>query len=129
MKLYLITIFTILSMFFSLTSKAQYQFGLSDLSVSVTDVKHGLPFFMIAPVHPGIEISTAFLKKDKEKAFHAFEATLGYYYHSLIAHAPYINLKLNAKTQQIGTTFLNLRLMMIPYQCFILRLQAQPTYL
>lgn len=74
---------------------AQYNFGIADVSVAITDVKHGLPFMMIAPIHPGVELSATFLKKDKEKAFHSFSTTAGFYHHGLIANGTYANLNYN----------------------------------
>lgn len=74
---------------------AQFRFGISDVSVSITDVKHGLPFYMLTPIHPGFEVSSTFLKKEKEHSHHAFDAALGYYYHDIIAHGSYLNFKYN----------------------------------
>ena len=74
---------------------AQYKFSISDMSVSLTDVKHGLPFYMLKPIHPGFEVSVTFLKKEKKISHHAFDAALGYYYHDMIAHGSYLNVKYN----------------------------------
>ncbi len=77
------------------SSHAQYKFGICDMSVSLTDVKHGLPFYMLKPIHPGFEVSATFLKKEKKLSHHAFDAALGYYYHDMIAHGNYLNVKYN----------------------------------
>lgn len=74
---------------------AQYKFGITDVSVAIADVKHGLPFYLLFPIHPGIELSTTVFKKEKEKSFHAFDATLGLYHHKYIANATYLNVKYN----------------------------------
>jgi hypothetical protein len=82
-------------LFISTTVKAQYKSGFFDVYVSVTDVKHGLPFYMLAPIHPGCEVGATFLKKEKEKSVHYIDASLGYYYHDIIAHGSYLNVKYN----------------------------------
>ena len=76
-------------------ASAQYKAGMADVSVSITNVQHGLPFKMIAPIHPGIEIGATFLKKEKEKAYHSFSTTAGFYHHSLISNGTYLNLNYN----------------------------------
>lgn len=75
--------------------KAQFKWGLSDYSIAVTDVQYGLPFIKTFPVHPGLEIGTTFLKNEKKFTTHSVSATAGYFYHSLIAHAPYIRAEYN----------------------------------
>lgn len=81
---------------------AQYKFGISDMSVSLTDVKHGLPFYMLTPIHPGFEASATFLKKEKKRSHHAFDGALGYYYHDMIAQGSYFNVKYNYQIRVKG---------------------------
>ena len=75
--------------------KAQFKWGISDYSIAVTNVQYGLPFIKTFPIHPGLEIGTTFLKNEKEFSTHSVSATAGYFYHNLIAHAPYIKTEYN----------------------------------
>ena len=90
-----VIILIIVNLITTVTVTAQYNFGISDVSIAFADVKYGLPFQIITPIHPGIEVGATFLKKDKEKVFHSFDATLGYYYHDLITNGTYLNCKYN----------------------------------
>lgn len=85
----------VLSLVIGTQADAQYKAGIADVSLAITDVKHGLPFMMIAPIHPGFEIGVTFLRKDKEKAFHSLSTTAGFYHHSLIANGTYVYLNYN----------------------------------
>lgn len=76
-------------------TSAQYEAKMADVSVSFTNVQHGLPFKMIAPIHPGIELAATFFKKEKEKAFHSFGTTAGFYHHDLISNGTYLTLNYN----------------------------------
>ena len=88
-----VVFFTLLIFLNSIITIAQYRIGITDFSVSLSDVKHGLPFYMLRPIHPGFEIEATFLKKEKGMKSHSFGMTAGYYYHSLIAHAQYLDVK------------------------------------
>lgn len=89
-------------------AEAQHKIGIADVSVSITDVKHGMPFMMIAPIHPGFELSTTLLKKDKEKAFHSFSTTAGFYHHAMIANGTYANINYNYQRKIKNTIGLDL---------------------
>lgn len=108
MKIRLVLLLAVSYILFSIPAKAQNKYGFSDISIALTDVKHGLPFYKIAPLHPGIEVSTTLLKKEKEKSFHSFDATLGFYHHSLIASSTYSNVKYNYQRQIKNTIGIDL---------------------
>ena len=71
-------------------SYGQFEWGLSDISLAATDAKWGLPFVELYPIHPGFELGTHFLTSEKEFTSHRFGVQAGYFDHSVIAHALYL---------------------------------------
>lgn len=69
---------------------AQFTKGLHEVSVSFSNTKMGLPFIMLFPMHPGVEASATFLKKEKEKSTQRVKGHLGYFHHSVLVTAPYL---------------------------------------
>ncbi len=86
---------------------AKGDFALTDISISVSDVQYGLPFVMALPIHPGIEVGTSYFKHDNKYSTHTLTASLGYYYHSLIAYAIYLNSVYDYQQKIAGVIGLN----------------------
>ena len=90
-----LTIFRSLSLFLILLclnsiAQAQLHYGISDVSVAATNTQWGIPFLQFAPVHPGIELGATFIKLVREKSSHSLQAKAGYFYHDIMASAPYV---------------------------------------
>jgi hypothetical protein len=72
---------------------AQFKWGMQDVSIAVTSTQYGMPFIQFTPIHPGIELEGTFLKKEGKRANHGFSVNGGYFYHSVLANAIYIQGK------------------------------------
>ena len=89
----------VMSLLSTVQVRAQYKWGFSDASVALSNVKHGLPFMMIMPIHPGFEVGATFLKNDKPRSFHSIDATAGFYHHRLISNGSYLHVRYNYQIQ------------------------------
>lgn len=70
------------------SSPNQLKWGIHSMDIAVSNTQYGVPFLRFLPVHPGGELGITFLKTENNK--HRFTGTLGYFYHDLLAHAPYL---------------------------------------
>lgn len=89
-------------------AQAQYQWGVNEVSLSLSNAQWGLPFLQFTPLHPGIEASMSFLSIDKENFRHDVAVYGGFFYHELMATAPYLDLSTTFQYKVgrwIGTDF------------------------
>lgn len=73
------------------TLYSQYQLNITNLTIAMTDVSYGLPFKNLTPIHPGAEVGATFFKRSKINSTKAFDTVIGFYHHSIISNAIYLN--------------------------------------
>ncbi len=74
-------------------SDLKLQWGLKAISVSVSNTQYGIPFVRFFPLHPGVQIGLTFVETQNSK--HSLSGNIGYFYHDLLAHAPYAKVEYN----------------------------------
>ena len=80
-------IIPIILLFCFLNLNAQSFYGLS---TSFNSEAIGFPFTNYSPVHPGVEIASNFLLKDKSHSIRFLNLKLGFYHHRRIENAFYL---------------------------------------
>lgn len=90
---------------FSQENKSQLktggEWGIIALSVSASNTQYGLPFLRFTPIHPGFELGVQFYKNEKNNHAQFLQGIMGYFYHDLLAHAPYLKLEYGFQ-QKVG---------------------------
>ncbi len=69
---------------------AQFKYGITDFSIAVQDMKFGVPFIQVFPIHPGIEAGVVFLKNEKNNHQQTIGLKVGYIHHDLLITGPYL---------------------------------------
>lgn len=70
----------------------QFDFGVSEASISMYYNQFALPFTQFTPIHPGVELGVVFLKKDNQSHVQKVSGYVGFFHHKVIANAPYFKV-------------------------------------
>lgn len=63
---------------------------INNLYIAAMSETFSFPFTRFTPIHPGLEIGTSMLKKEKQKGVHNINVFLGGYYHQKIENGFYL---------------------------------------
>lgn len=70
----------------------QFDFGISEVTISMYNNQFAFPLTQFTPIHPGAELGVVFLKKDKKLHSQKVSGYLGFFHHRVIANAPYFKV-------------------------------------